>query len=815
MNYHDFTIRIRERISGEYSVEASSPVRGETWGGLTLDPASQEVRRYLERLDGEITDESFLKEFGSFLFDSLFQGEVRDLFKESLGQARAVEGRGLRIKLDLRPPEVAFLPWEFLYDKRRDHFLAAHPATPLTRYISLYEPIRQLETSLPIRVLVVIPAASGLDTDKEKQILEEAFSELRSAVELEFLEGKVTPTVLSDALMREKYHILHFIGHGHFDQEEAYLDFNNDQGEREGLSGSRVAQFFLGYSSLKLVLLNVCQGAMVSATLPLVGLAPQLVRRGIPAVVAMRYPVPDDVAILFAREFYRKLCIGPERGRLDTAICHARNRLWMEYPGDRHVGTPVLFLRSPEGIIFDIRAKGQDSDTWRLIRDTHRYNLAIIEEEEKKGRISPEQQEEKTATIDAIRLVQRILRWRRISVIGVALLLFIASWVGLFNVLGLDENVERILVHLGNHLSPPAWDDSIVVVAEDRESKDALRLTDRSALRAYHAKVLPKLATAGARVIALDYIYETPSRHDHNLAQAIREARRRGSTVIVGVRNFDENPNLVRELKEVVSAWGEVKNVLGSVGGYVRKMRLVELTDEKDTLARFFGLQVVYHGLGARGLKINKQETLISLYNGFPKEIPILQMTSRETGKGIPHPSTETRRGERRAEIYVRFSPMETLKQHTFSYQRLWNRLEEPADSPFWENFRDKLVLLGNTLPGVDEHFIYPGEKRSGVHIVADGINTILQEQYITPVSTRRHLSILMLMAGMGFFLRLRFPPDKKIVSRGILLGLVLLYLAAVLFMYTHLLIIPDVAYHLMALLLTYWMLGPLRRRWA
>ncbi|MFQ5918239.1 MAG: CHAT domain-containing protein, partial [Candidatus Binatia bacterium] len=494
MNYHDLAILIRERSRGEYLVEARSPVRGEVQETMILDPASQELKGHVKRLEGGITDESFLKEFGSFLFDALFHGEVRDLFHESLAQASSVDGRGLRIKLDLQPPEIVFLPWEFLYYKGRDYFLAASPLTALTRYISLHEPIRQLETSLPIRVLVVIPAASGLDTEKEKQILQEAFSRLSPAVDIKTLEGKVTTAILSDALMQENYHILHFIGHGLFVGEEGYLFLNNEQGEADAVSASRVGQFFLGYSSLKLVVLNVCQGAMVSAAAPLVGLAPQVVRRGIPAVVAMRYPIPDNMAILFAREFYRKLCIGRERGRVDTAICHARNRMWMEFPGKRHVGTPVLFLRSAEGIIFDIRANGQDSHTLRTIDNAHRRNLALLEEQQTEGVDTPEVRVEIGATREAIKQVQKTLRWRNVSVVAVALLAFFASWVGLFNILGFDEHMERFLMRVGNSLSPPPWDDSLVVVAADPKSKSILNLTEPSDLRAYHAEVLPKLA---------------------------------------------------------------------------------------------------------------------------------------------------------------------------------------------------------------------------------------------------------------------------------------------------------------------------------
>jgi len=45
------------------------------------------------------------------------------------------------------------------------------------------------------------------------------------------------------------------------------------------------------------VILNACQSSASSSTQPMVGLAPNLVRRGLPAVVAMQYSIYDDTAV--------------------------------------------------------------------------------------------------------------------------------------------------------------------------------------------------------------------------------------------------------------------------------------------------------------------------------------------------------------------------------------------------------------------------------------------------------------------------------------------------------------------------------------
>src|SRR6185503_13894012 len=90
------------------------------------------------------------------------------------------------------------------------------------------------------------------------------------------------------------------------------------------------------------------------STAALTGMAQELVRMGVPAVVAMQRPVTDEAAKLFAASFYLKLCVGYEPGRVDIAVAHARNELKRELTQNDEFSNPVLFMRSPKGVIFDL-----------------------------------------------------------------------------------------------------------------------------------------------------------------------------------------------------------------------------------------------------------------------------------------------------------------------------------------------------------------------------------------------------------------------------------------------------------------------------
>ena len=73
-------------------------------------------------------------------------------------------------------------------------------------------------------------------------------------------------------------------------------------------------------------------------------------QQGIPAVIAMQFEIADDVASRFAHEFYGALADGYP---IDASLTEARKSIFAA----RHEvewGTPVLYLRAPDGRIFDV-----------------------------------------------------------------------------------------------------------------------------------------------------------------------------------------------------------------------------------------------------------------------------------------------------------------------------------------------------------------------------------------------------------------------------------------------------------------------------
>lgn len=296
------------------------------------------------------------RNFGSRLFESVFTGVTRDVLVSTLSDAEQ-QGQGVRLRLRLvKTPELINIPWEFLYSPTNRRFFTLSDRTPLIRYLDLPERIRKLETGMPLRILAVIANPRGvppLDVEREWRTLNTALSQLSDKQEIVITRlEKATLSALRQELRRETYHILHFVGHGDFDEQSGngVLLLEDDEGFKRSISGPDLGVLLYDVQSLRLVVLNICEGGRTSRNDPFAGTAQSLVQQGIPAVVAMQFPITDEAAIIFSREFYQVLA---EDGVVDTALAHARQEV---FAGEYGVewGTPVLYLRASDGRIFDL-----------------------------------------------------------------------------------------------------------------------------------------------------------------------------------------------------------------------------------------------------------------------------------------------------------------------------------------------------------------------------------------------------------------------------------------------------------------------------
>jgi formylglycine-generating enzyme required for sulfatase activity len=261
----------------------------------------------------------------------------------------------LRLRLRIGPPELAALPWEFLYDPRQAEYVCLMRDTPVVRYQELPQPPQPLAVAAPLRILGMVAGPRdmpGLDAAREVQRVDQALRDLQSAVlvRLTWLEGQ-TWRDLQRAMRGGPWHVFHFIGHGGFDRsaDEGLVVLADESGGPDRFHATQLARLLADHRALRLVLLNACEGAHGGERDVFSSTASILVRRGVAAVVAMQYAITDRAAIEFSCSFYEALAEG---WPVDAAVAEARKAVSLALRNTVEWGTPVLHMRSPEGVIF-------------------------------------------------------------------------------------------------------------------------------------------------------------------------------------------------------------------------------------------------------------------------------------------------------------------------------------------------------------------------------------------------------------------------------------------------------------------------------
>jgi CHAT domain-containing protein/tetratricopeptide (TPR) repeat protein len=271
----------------------------------------------LKRLDFDTKDPAGrverLREFGRKLYQQIFTPDIARIWSE---HKQSNEFLVLCIRIATEANELEAVPWETLFDG--EEFIAAGTKTTSTRLPLDIQPQAQLPAvPLPLKMLALVsspldlPDHSRLQMEREQEILLEAINDpagqgrLRADFEdeakLEILEGSLeTP-----------YQIFHFTGHGIAPENGGGLLLEDAQGKSRPTSVAEVLQSLQrGENSLRLVVLSGCQTARTINVAGFRDMARGLLRRRIPAVIAMQFSISDAGGLKFAEAFYTRVAAG-------------------------------------------------------------------------------------------------------------------------------------------------------------------------------------------------------------------------------------------------------------------------------------------------------------------------------------------------------------------------------------------------------------------------------------------------------------------------------------------------------------------------
>jgi CHASE2 domain-containing sensor protein len=844
MEYHDLDIILvpgGER--GVVRMARCGTRHGERQESVRLDvEALEQAAHRLDDAGGAGVDSATQRTLGLTLYQGLLgDGDVGGQLDRCIDGTRTQENAGVRVRLNLEQvPSLASIPWELVYLPGGERFLAASTRTPVVRYLPSKAPNLGLEVRLPVRVLVVLPenAARGdapLDLAREKATLQRALQPLvrADAADVRFLERRVTRARLRGALQgglaelgEEPFQIVCYAGHGHHDERRACLFLDADGGgvdEVDEVDEGWLSELFEERDEVKLVVLNACQGATVSALRPFAGLAPRLVQAGVPAVVAMQYPVRDGEALTFAEVFYRGLFRGRSRGRVEVAVGEARKALRQDFPDSRAWGAPVLYMRS-SGYLFtpttgnaleDLPVSREEAQAQRQAVAEHRRNIQALQSEpptpQTAGRLERERREMANAR-GRLRLRAAVAG----VVVGVAAVVTAFAAILPFERLPPAVRIEAYAGWLEGMMPGDPLDARILRVPITPRTERVLGRgfdpASKGAWRMDHARVLDALSKGDAEVVAFAMFAHGDSPGDTAFARAIRQAQARGTRVVMGFNQWDGAlPLSADALRRAGPAWGAL--CVGSDGtGTARVLPLVSFAHSgaAETAVPAFATAVVaaYHGDRVAGIETERRRAVFT--DGLrTRSMRFWRIENDQNTANCPALSA---RGTVATAIMT-FSPRRvfTSPRHLLPYEALLGAGAAQAAA----RARGRIAIVGRETSDVHQIFRLGEQERSGEQLQIDAVNSVLRGATLRPLAGWGQLLGAVAAGALGAGAALLAGPRPGRRKRVLLPVAATLYLGAALLTVTWSGVLLNVWSQLAALLLCFALVRLLRRRFA
>jgi CHAT domain len=364
-------LSISVEISSDGGVKARSWRDGAAKSGqqrVDLTGLDGRVLRVFERwlMDQDrVWDREDIRVFGQLLHRRLFPDAVWTWIEEQIDERGDDLVRlQLAFPVDAASSRLASLPWEFLCAPDRagqdGRFLVLTPGLMLSRSVPPGTPERASVDMDEVRILPVVgdahndwlgpvdyqPVLDAITTAGERR----DFTVLGAAVE-------VTEDELAKAIADQRPHVVHYVGHGRFSAQTAKgaVALRAAEGGTAWVDEDDLAERLCTDDwAPTVVVLHACEGGRTDYEYRHAGLAPGLVRQGVQCVVAMQYPVTNEMAIEFSTALYEALA---DQQYLDEAVQTARARIWQATKDARLLGVPMVYQRSAAPLLGKPRAK--------------------------------------------------------------------------------------------------------------------------------------------------------------------------------------------------------------------------------------------------------------------------------------------------------------------------------------------------------------------------------------------------------------------------------------------------------------------------
>ncbi|HMZ18959.1 MAG TPA: CHAT domain-containing protein, partial [Blastocatellia bacterium] len=312
-----YTIKVSPKTAQVTLLRFVSP-DGQMIGERELNHA--EVEQFVTEVEAAYKiNEPNLPALGRRLFEWLDGAEHRWL-------ASALEqtaGLTLRIDVDGR---LRHLPWELLF--ANGAYLCFNAVRPFTPARLVEDKPRELQThNRPLRLLFMACSAEDvqplLEFEGEESLILDAARQHQIEMFVEESGSLGGLQYQTTAFGEGHFDVFHLSGHADVRDNEPIFLMENDQGFRQEVTATEIADAFKG-NWPRLVFLSGCKTSQATEQGQLPSLCEALVRAGAPAVLGWALPVGDVAASRAAAELYEHLASGKT---LDEAVARARLQL--------------------------------------------------------------------------------------------------------------------------------------------------------------------------------------------------------------------------------------------------------------------------------------------------------------------------------------------------------------------------------------------------------------------------------------------------------------------------------------------------------
>ncbi len=353
MQYVDLNIELAHLKGDRYTLKMSSQL-GETQDTIQLGKPEtmEEMGRALWNLyvpamphQDRLPLGLYEDEFGGSMFRSIIDAKGARKLYDGTALHASRRHMGMRVRLYIKTPELAFFPWGILKDWQQFEHFAYSPKRPMVRSQLVLPPAPKPERSYPLNILGLIDSRLGRTEEAviEQRQLEKTLAPLKAAglIDIGWVPGSSLEH-LQQALKHGTWDVLYLIQPN--DVPRGLIVTAADDDHDKVVGADDLAQLIIGHPSLQLV--------VVHAFDPCSTIAAKLGDEKVPAILSLpKRGIGRNGLEVFLANFFRQVALGKP---LEESQAIARTALKEKTPQLLQWAAPMLFLQAADGALFNL-----------------------------------------------------------------------------------------------------------------------------------------------------------------------------------------------------------------------------------------------------------------------------------------------------------------------------------------------------------------------------------------------------------------------------------------------------------------------------